>query len=111
MEPWAMKRDAKPGEGQPLPGMPVQEAVKQWAMGKLVDYRQTAELGTAIVNDLDLETLCVVFAPADDSALCLMIDADTYHGGHFQQIIAWSPIHAGSVVSQIVKAAGGVVHA
>ena len=111
MEPWAMKPDAKPGEGLPLPGVATKQAVERWAIAKLIDYRMSAGLNTAIVNDLDLETLCVLFAPGGGSVLSVMIDADTYHGGHFQQIIPWGPIHADAVFAQIVKAAGGVVHA
>jgi hypothetical protein len=105
--------DQKPGEGLPMPGKPVTLAVQQWAIEKLIDYRRSTGLSTAIVNDLDFETLLVEFrvAPNGSDALALVIDADTEHGGHFQQVIPWSPVFAPAIIAQIVQAAGGVIHA
>jgi len=109
-----MTHDQKPGEGPPLPGTPAQLAVRQWAIGKLIDYRRSANLNTAIVEILDCETVRVEFRAAtkrDGNELAVVIDADTTHGTHFQQVIPWSPIHATALVVQIVQCAGGVVHA
>jgi hypothetical protein len=105
--------DQKPGEGIPLPGKPANLAVQEWAIEKVIDYRRSAGLNTAIVNDLENETVCVEFrvAPGGGNALALVIDADTEHGGHFQQVIPWSPVFATAIIVQIVQRAGGVVHA
>jgi hypothetical protein len=109
------QHDQQPGEGIPLPGVAAQKAVEQWAIGKLIDYRQSVHMNTAIINDLDLDTLCVTFhtTPHADggSGLVLVMDADTLHGGHFQQVIPWSPMHVTAEVVQIIQSAGGVVHA
>jgi hypothetical protein len=112
------KSDQKPGEGTPMPGVHAIVAVRQWAVGKLIDYRTSAGLNTAIVGDLDTETMSVQFeiTPAEGPsgeryALAVVIDCDTLHGGHFKQVVPWSPIGAFAYVVQVVQAAGGVVHA
>jgi hypothetical protein len=106
--------DQKPGQGLPMPGKPATLALQQWAIEKLIDYRRSTGLDTAIVNDLDFETMLVEFRAASGqsgSALALVIDADTEQSGHFQQVIPWSPVFAPAIIAEIVQGAGGVVHA
>jgi hypothetical protein len=108
--------DQKPGEGVPRLGVHVAVAVRQWTIAKLIDYRKANNLNTSIIGDLDHDTLSVQFRalPEDPKCECiaLVIECDTIHGGHFNQSIPWTPdfVGVGSVVLQIVQAAGGVVH-
>ena len=101
-----------------MPGVHAVEAVRHWAVGKLIDHRTSAGLGTAIIGDLDTETLTVQFEVTPEEgpdatryAQAVVIDCDTHHGGHFKQIIPWNPISADAYLVQVVQSAGGVVHA
>jgi hypothetical protein len=101
----------KPGEGLPRPGVHARVAVEQWAIGKLIAYRQAAGLNTAIIGDFRPETMTMTPARVQAGGAgfdALLIECDTDHGDHFRQIVPWDPGY--DTLAEIIRTAGGVIH-